>query len=218
MWNRHYTDDAAHRREQQKRGPEGQYSSAEYYRRNHDMGNTGAPSRYNFRPDEGPGYNDLNTQDYDSFNSGKYENFEGGGYYGSNYGSINHSNGGRDYEQNSGYRNNYNQLPVGEERDERSPQGREGRHRGKGPKTYERSDDRIREDIHDLLADDPYIDATEIEVSVEKGEVTLNGFVHDKNAKRRVEDLIDSVKGVKNLENRLRGGQANRSVNIRNSE
>jgi len=77
-------------------------------------------------------------------------------------------------------------------------------HRGKGPKGYKRSDERIKEDISDRLGDDPYIDATEIEIVVANGEVTLLGSVNDRMDKRRAEDLAERVSGVQNVENRIR--------------
>lgn len=80
----------------------------------------------------------------------------------------------------------------------------EGQHRGKGPKGYKRSDERILEDINDRLADDSYVDAGEIEVTIEQGDVTLTGTIEDRYAKRRAEDLVESVSGVRNVENRLR--------------
>ena len=77
-------------------------------------------------------------------------------------------------------------------------------HRGKGPRNYSRSDDRIKEDINDRLSDDPFVDASEIEVTVSNGEVTLTGSVDDRSNKRRAEDLAEAVSGVKNVENRIR--------------
>ena len=77
-------------------------------------------------------------------------------------------------------------------------------HRGKGPKGYTRSDERIKEDVNDRLSDDPYVDASEIEVTVKNCEVTLTGTVNSRNEKRRAEDVVDSISGVKNVENRLR--------------
>lgn len=177
-------------------------------------------------------YEDPDNADmYDDYNSGKEENFKGEGYYGSNYGSIAERNRGRNYESNSGYRYNYEHLPSGQWPEvEQAAQrrgfdlqwyelSRRGVHRGKGPRTYQRSDQRITEDINDLLTEDPYIDASDIEVSVEKGEVTLRGSVDSRHIKRRVEDIVEQVSGVKHVENRLRpkllGGQ---TVNIRNAE
>ena len=52
-----------------------------------------------------------------------------------------------------------------------------GPHAGRGPKGYQRSDERVREIVSEALARDGELDASEIEVSVERGEVTLNGTV-----------------------------------------
>lgn len=78
------------------------------------------------------------------------------------------------------------------------------RYKGKGPKNYQRSDERIKEDVNDRLSDDWFIDASDIEVSVQKGEVTLMGTVDERTSKRRAEDIAESVSGVKHVENRLR--------------
>jgi osmotically-inducible protein OsmY len=77
-------------------------------------------------------------------------------------------------------------------------------YRGKGPKNYSRSDDRIKEDVNDRLSDDPWIDASEIDVTVNSGEVTLTGTVSERSEKRRAEDIAEAISGVKNVENRLR--------------
>jgi osmotically-inducible protein OsmY len=79
-----------------------------------------------------------------------------------------------------------------------------GGHRGRGPKGYQRSDQRILEDVCERLLDDDFLDASEIEVSVDSGEVTLNGHVTDRLMKRRAEDLADQLPGVKHLQNNLR--------------
>ena len=80
--------------------------------------------------------------------------------------------------------------------------------RGRGPKGYRRSDERIREDVNDRLGDDYYIDASDIEVSVSNTEVTLTGTVQNRNDKRRAEDIAEGVSGVTNVENRLRVKQS----------
>lgn len=79
-----------------------------------------------------------------------------------------------------------------------------GSHKGKGPRNYERKDERILEDINDRLCDNPYLDASEVEVSVSRGDVVVSGSVENREAKRLVEDIGESVSGVKNVENRLR--------------
>jgi BON domain len=78
-----------------------------------------------------------------------------------------------------------------------------GSHRGRGPKGWQRSDDRIREDINERLTDHPGIDASEIEVQVHNGEVTLSGAVDDRHIKRLAEDIAEGVSGVKDIHNQL---------------
>lgn len=78
-----------------------------------------------------------------------------------------------------------------------------GEHRGKGPKGYNRSDERIQEDVSDRLSDDPYIDASDIDVQVNNCEVILSGNVDSKDAKRRAEHIVESISGVREVENRL---------------
>ena len=53
------------------------------------------------------------------------------------------------------------------------------------PKNYRRSDDRIAEEVCARLTDDDHIDATNIDLCVEKGVVTLSGTVSSRWAKRR---------------------------------
>jgi osmotically-inducible protein OsmY len=81
---------------------------------------------------------------------------------------------------------------------------REQDHRGHGPAGYIRSDERIREDASDKLTEDWRVDARAIEVSVASGEVTLDGSVPSREQKRRAEDLVDSLSGVKHVQNNLR--------------
>jgi osmotically-inducible protein OsmY len=79
-----------------------------------------------------------------------------------------------------------------------------GEHRGRGPKNYTRSDDRIREDVNDRLGDDSWLDASEIDVQVSSCEVTLTGTVNSREDKRRAEDVAEQVSGVKHVQNNLR--------------
>lgn len=85
-----------------------------------------------------------------------------------------------------------------------SAYGERGRFAGRGPKGWQRSDDRIREDINERLTDHPHIDASEIEVKVQNGEVTLTGMVDERHAKRLAEDIAESVSGVREVHNQLR--------------
>lgn len=77
-------------------------------------------------------------------------------------------------------------------------------HRGRGPASYTRSDERIREDANDHLTHDWGVDASEVTVSVKDGELTLDGTVDSRQAKRRAEDCVENISGVKHVQNNLR--------------
>lgn len=81
----------------------------------------------------------------------------------------------------------------------------------------ERSDARINEDVCDRLCDSGEVDATEVEVRVSDGEVTLSGSVSDRNQKRRAEDLIEKVSGVREVHNNLRVGHGDGASSLRSS-
>ncbi|HWU64067.1 MAG TPA: BON domain-containing protein [Ensifer sp.] len=101
--------------------------------------------------------------------------------------------------------------------EERSGQGfygdrrEEGEFRGKGPRGYQRADERIQDDVNDRLSDDPRLDASDIEVTVKSSEVTLSGEVASRADKRRAEDCVESVSGVTNVQNNLRVRQSGES-------
>lgn len=80
----------------------------------------------------------------------------------------------------------------------------EGYNRGRGPREYQRSDERIYEDVCEALTLHDWIDAREIQVSVEDGEVTLEGTVDSRWIKHVTEDLADEILGVREIHNRLR--------------
>lgn len=82
--------------------------------------------------------------------------------------------------------------------------GRGGLHRGKGPRGYTRSDERIKETVCEALTDDSHIDASGIDVEVKNGEVTLSGMVPDRQTKRAAEDLVESLSGVRDVTNQLK--------------
>lgn len=84
-----------------------------------------------------------------------------------------------------------------------------GRREGPGqsraaPKVGRRSDDKLAEDIRDILTHDPELDARDIEVEVEGGAVTLSGAVADSDAKLLAEELVETLPGVREIHNRLR--------------
>ncbi len=101
--------------------------------------------------------------------------------------------------------NQFNQLWRGGQMDQQSfGQQATGRFSGRGPKGYRRSDERILEEINERLTQDPDLDASEIEVQVTNCEVTLQGTVENRQAKRRAEDLAESISGVHDVQNQIR--------------
>jgi hypothetical protein len=75
---------------------------------------------------------------------------------------------------------------------------------GRGPKGYRRADESIEDDICQALARNPDIDASEIEVTIENGEVTLRGTVYGRQMKRLAEDIAAECRGVVDVNNELR--------------
>jgi hypothetical protein len=75
---------------------------------------------------------------------------------------------------------------------------------GIGPKGYKRSDERIREDVCEALAHHPEIDASDIEVDVTGGYVTLKGHVENRQIKRLAERSIEQISGIEDVHNLLR--------------
>ena len=112
-----------------------------------------------------------------------------------------------DYEQEGAMR--YRAEPKRQTMDTYRPADRshfdvlQENHRGKGPRNYKRSDDRIKEIVCDVLCDNPELDASNIEVEVRDSEVILSGEVDDRHAKRLAEDLAENVTGVANVQNRI---------------
>lgn len=75
---------------------------------------------------------------------------------------------------------------------------------GVGPRGYKRTDDRVMEEVCEMLMRDSYVNASNIEVNVKDGEVTLSGTVPERKMKFRAEDRIQNCFGVREIHNRLR--------------
>jgi osmotically-inducible protein OsmY len=80
----------------------------------------------------------------------------------------------------------------------------QGSYTGRGPRGYQRGDERIREDVCDRLTEEPRIDASDIEVQVSSGEVALSGSVRTREEKRFTEDVVERVLGVREVNNHLK--------------
>lgn len=75
--------------------------------------------------------------------------------------------------------------------------------RGLGPASYKRPDERIRDDVYERLTDSHIIDARNIMVEVNQGNVTLSGKVTERRMRYAAEDLVADVMGVSNINNQL---------------
>ena len=104
----------------------------------------------------------------------------------------------------------YGDMRADPERRGSSTQQRGG-HRGRGPRNVTRSDERIADDLIQRLTRDDEIDASEVLVAVENGEVTLTGEVPERRMKHLAEDLASAVQGVRNVHNRVQVDRGSRS-------
>jgi osmotically-inducible protein OsmY len=75
--------------------------------------------------------------------------------------------------------------------------------RGRAPRAYRRSDQRIGEDLYEQLSQSD-LDAIDIVVVVDACCVTLSGTVPERWMKHRIEDLADNTFGVQNVDNQIR--------------
>ena len=66
------------------------------------------------------------------------------------------------------------------------------------------ADERIWEEVRDRLMGHPDLDATELEIEVDEGEVTLVGRVDSREAKWLAEEVTRAVQGVHDVHNRLK--------------
>jgi CBS domain-containing protein len=80
---------------------------------------------------------------------------------------------------------------------------REG-NRNRGPKGWQRSDERIHEDVCERMMGESGVDPSDVTVRVAQGVVTLTGTVPNRQMKYRIEELADRCPGVKDVENQVR--------------
>lgn len=88
-------------------------------------------------------------------------------------------------------------------------------YRGRGPKDYVRSDERIREDVCDRLAADSNIDASDLDVAVARQEVTVSGTVPNNAQLQRLEECVWDISGVRLVQNNVRVRQRSKNRETR---
>ena len=183
----------------QERGGHGQYGGREQsgnFNQGRGRDYTGRVSS----PGHSGGYEVSRRQDQgypdDDANRG-YSGGGGGRMQGGGQGSRGYGSGAGGAYGGGGYASNFagGGQPSSGEREN---------HRGRGPKGYKRSDDRIKEDVNDRITDDGSLNASDISVDVSDQEVTLKGTVQTRWEKRRAEDCAESVSGVDHVQNNLR--------------
>ena len=81
--------------------------------------------------------------------------------------------------------------------DEASPKD----HRGHGPRDWRKSDERLREEVCEALAADPWLDARDLNVGVDEAEVVLSGVAPCLEARDRAQDIASRVVGVRAVHN-----------------
>jgi len=73
----------------------------------------------------------------------------------------------------------------------------------RGPRGWQRGDERIQDDVCRRLTEDGHVDATDVEVVVHEGEVFLSGTVPNRLQRSRAERIAERVMGVIDVINRL---------------
>jgi osmotically-inducible protein OsmY len=174
------------------------YGRQDWGRGNVDTGSWGSQSRDYGNRNYGGDYNNMGS-DYN-----RQRNRYGGD-------TSNHGNANQGGVQNDWWERTKDKVSSWFSDDDDNNRRRDrgsysGPHRGKGPSDYRRSQDRIREDICDRLTDDDMVDASHVRVQIEDDAVILSGTVNSREEKRRAEELVESISGVRNVENRLRVG------------
>lgn len=81
---------------------------------------------------------------------------------------------------------------------------------GVGPRGWHRPDERIEEEIVQRLADAEWVDASDVEVEVSDGVVTLSGEVETRAERRAAEEIAAEVSGVVDVVDELRARQLRR--------
>tara|TARA_B110001454_G_C12723340_1_gene436880 strand:+ start:94315 stop:95052 length:738 start_codon:yes stop_codon:yes gene_type:complete len=206
MQNKRYGTDRDNRRSSYQRTDSKNYAAEDNKRRFQDQDyDRYFPEQNSYHPrsqQRNQSYsgmeNDYNTTDYGSqqeypsqWNANR-----------SDY--IHQSEGQNSYYGQSPYDQNSTQSWSQPVRNDEVPQQFGRTHYGKGPKGFKRSDDRIREEVSEALFHDHAVDASEIEVAVNDGEVTLKGTVSERRMKRLAEDCVEKVAGVKDVRNEIR--------------
>ncbi|MGH7272507.1 MAG: BON domain-containing protein [Polyangiaceae bacterium] len=78
-----------------------------------------------------------------------------------------------------------------------------GRYTGRGPRGYHRSDERIYEDVCEMLTRNGAIDASDVVVTVKQGKVVLSGTIATRTQSHVAEGVAGETFGVVEVQNSL---------------
>jgi osmotically-inducible protein OsmY len=66
------------------------------------------------------------------------------------------------------------------------------------------SDDQLFDQVNYSLVTDPQLGARPLQIAVKDGKVTVTGFVENEKLQKRVDKVVKKVKGVREVDNRVR--------------
>lgn len=150
--------------------------------------------------------NDRSTQPEYDFASSPYDSGDFGGWYGGDTGMGDPGSSQYGTPPGGGWQSGYGQEQRFRDRDASGTRrfSGAGRFSGHGPRGYQRSDERIREDVCELLTRHGAIDATDMDVDVRAGTVVLRGSTDSGRIRRLAEELVEDLPGVRDVQNELR--------------
>jgi osmotically-inducible protein OsmY len=188
---------------------QGNYGQTGYGQGGYGQGNYGQPSYGSERGQQyGRDYGSSGTSRYGSSEYGEpgYGGSRGGRYsqgtFGTERGGWSEPYGeGQQYTSRGEYAGTSSESGYGGRG--MGGTGGMGQHRGKGPKGYQRSDERIKELLCERLSEDPEIDPSEVTITVTGGKITLEGTVDSRQTKNAIEDIADQF-GLQDVQNNLR--------------
>ena len=70
-------------------------------------------------------------------------------------------------------------------------------HRGKGPRNHARSDAGLQAHVSELLTEHDEIDASNLDVHVADGAITLTGTLDDGHMRGKLDELLGGIAGVR---------------------
>jgi osmotically-inducible protein OsmY len=147
-------------------------------------------------------YSDESAVSYEQGPRQQYGQRPYGQRYGQQYNPPHDQQYGRHFGQQYGQGQPYGQSYGGARTS--NYQGSGGRRFTSGPKGYQRSDERLKEDISERLMESHYIDSSDVSIDVRGAKVVLEGTVPSRHMKHAIEDLVDACPGVQDIDNRVR--------------